>query len=166
MLKLNLGCGHDIREGFINCDLYNDKAEMKFDSIKLPFDDNSVDEIMAYHVIEHFPYNKIWKALGEWNRALKHGGRLHLETPDFLSSCEAFVKADYEQRRVLHGHFFSEGGDSPGQLHYFLFTEYHLFWMLDASKFHSFKRLEPDSSYVTGPPYVDKKLMLNVEAFK
>lgn len=164
--KLNLGCGNDLRVGYINSDLYNDKADVKFDSLVLPYENDTVDEIMAYHIIEHFPYHKAWRALEEWHRVLKPGGRLHLETPDFLSSCEEYVKRNWEGRRALHGHFFSEAGDSSGQLHYFLLTEYHLQWMLEQKGFKRMKRLEPDSSYVTGPPYVDKKLMLNIETFK
>jgi len=166
MIKLNLGCGHDIRAGYINSDLYSEEADVKFDSLVLPYENNSVDEIMAYHIIEHFPYNKIWKALEEWNRVLKPGGRLHIETPDFLSSCEEFIRQDIHGKRAMHGHFFSEAGDSPGQLHYFLFTEYHLAWMLSERGFKNMRRLKPDSNYVTGPPYIDKKLMLNMEAFK
>lgn len=166
-IKLNLGCGSDIREGYVNCDLYNDKADQKFDSAKLPFHDNSVDEIMAYHIIEHFPYSKAMNTLGEWYRALKPGGRLHIETPDLLSSCQIFVQHNsHEFRRGMLGHFFSEGGDTPGQLHYFLFTESHLLFELQIRGYKNIKRLPADSSYVTGPPYVDKSLMLNMEAFK
>jgi glycosyltransferase involved in cell wall biosynthesis len=166
-IKLNLGCGADLREGYINSDLYNEHANVKFDSLCLPYANDSADEIMAYHIIEHFSYGNIQKALREWCRVLKPGGRLHLETPDFLASCKEFISRDEAGRRLMHGHFFSEAGDTPGQLHYFLFTEFHLGWMLERMGFRNMKRLEPDSSYVTRKQDpVDKKIMLNVEAFK
>lgn len=168
MVKLNLGCGSDLRIGYINSDLYNDKADVKFDSSVLPYENNSVDEILAYHIIEHFPYRKALETLLEWHRALKSGGRLRIETPDLLSSCEAFAahKNDPNWRRGFVGHFFSEAGDTPGQLHYFLFTESHLTFELNRVGFKNIKRLDADSSYVVGPPYIDKRLMLNMEAFK
>jgi len=168
MIKLNLGCGHDLRIGYINSDLYNDKADVKFDSSALPYEDDSVDEILAYHIVEHFPYRKSLDTLSEWYRALKPGGRLRIETPDLLSSCEAMAahRNDPEWRRGFLGHLFSEAGDTPGQLHYFLFTESHLTFELNRIGFKNIKRLEPDSSYVVGPPFIDKRLMLNIEAFK
>lgn len=167
-IKLNLGCGHDLRIGYINSDLYNDKADVKFDSSALPYENNSVDEILAYHIIEHFPYRKALETLAEWHRALKLAGHLRIETPDLLSSCEAFAahRHDHEWRRGFLGHLFSEAGDTPGQLHYFLFTESHLTFELNRIGFKNIRRLEPNSSYVIGPPYIDKNLMLNMEAFK
>jgi SAM-dependent methyltransferase len=166
MIKLNLGCGYDLREGYINCDKYNPSAQENWDMLSIPLQDNSVDEILAYHIIEHVPYGVAFSALQEWHRVLKQSGRLRLETPDFTASCKAFAIADARERLDLQGHFFSEAGNTPGQLHYFLLTEENLFWMLDVKGFDRIKRLDPDSSYVTGPPYRAKELMLNVEAFK
>ena len=168
MIKLNLGCGNDLRQGYVNSDLYNDKADLKLDSSDLPYDDNSVDEILAYHIIEHFPYRKALATIGEWHRVLKPGGRLRIETPDLLSSCEEVTahRDNPEWIRGFVGHFFSEAGDTPGQLHYFLFTEWHLAVELMRAGFKNLRRLDSDSSYVTGPPYINKKLMLNMEAFK
>lgn len=167
-IRLNLGCGNDLRIGYINSDLYNNKANESFDSSALPYFDNSVDEILAYHLIEHFPYRKALNTLAEWYRALKVGGKLRIETPDLLSSCEVFAahRNDPDWRRGFVGHFFSEAGDTPGQLHYFLFTESHLTFELNRVGFKSIRRVDPDSSYVVGPPFIDKKLMLNMEAFK
>lgn len=167
-IRLNLGCGHDLRMGYINSDLYDPAADVKLDSSNLPYENNSVDEILAYHIIEHFPYRQSLNTLSEWYRVLKAGGKLRIETPDLLSSCEAFAahKNDHEWRRGFLGHLFSEAGDSPGQLHYFLFTESHLAFELNRTGFRNITRREPDSSYVVGPPFIDKALMLNMEAFK
>ena len=55
-MKLNLGCGDQIMEGYINCDLYDEKAEVKCNVKQLPFEDNSAENIYASHIIEHFDY--------------------------------------------------------------------------------------------------------------
>lgn len=166
MIKLNLGCGDDLRPGYLNCDKYNPAAQEKWDMLSIPLEDNTVDEIIAYHIIEHVSYDKAWGALREWNRVLKPNGRLRLETPDFTASCKAFAVADEKGRGALQGHFFSRAGEDEGQLHYFLLTEEALFSILKHNGFDRIRRLEADSSYVIGPPYTAKELMLNVEAFK
>ena len=54
-MKLNLGCGEDYREGYVNIDIDPDsKVDLVHDlSKKLPFKDDSVTEIIAYSVLEH-----------------------------------------------------------------------------------------------------------------
>ncbi len=78
-MKLNLGCGEKKWEGFINCDLEN--SDHDCDIRKLPFQDNSADEIHAIHVFEHFYLMECFSILKEWKRVLKPGGLLVLELP-------------------------------------------------------------------------------------
>jgi len=53
-LKLNLGCGKRMIPGFVNVDKYG-SPELKFDleTFPWPWDDNSVEQIMMIHVMEH-----------------------------------------------------------------------------------------------------------------
>jgi ubiquinone/menaquinone biosynthesis C-methylase UbiE len=163
MLKLNLGCGSDYLSGWVNIDAYADaRVDYRYDIKKLPYDDNSVDEIRVYHVIEHMDFHEGNASLREWYRALKPGGRLHLETPDFLASCQEFVNANEEYRVFLYGHFFSEAW-IPGQIHKFLFTEIQLKTQLQWVGFTNIKRLEADSHYTNHYP---KHIFLNMESFK
>lgn len=58
LIKLNLGCGYDYREGYINIDMYDNeylKKDLKFDcnNIPMPFAFNSVKEVLMYDFIEH-----------------------------------------------------------------------------------------------------------------
>jgi len=97
-IKLNLGCGDDRREEYINIDLYSNNCDVKMDIAKLQYEDNYVDEILSYHVIEHVDFQQAARVLAEWYRVLKHGGRLHLETPDCIASFKAFIEGDEHRR--------------------------------------------------------------------
>lgn len=164
-LKLHLACGLDYHPDYINVDLYpmeQGKYDAQFDVKTLPYDDNTVDEIKAFHVIEHFDFWEASVTLKEWHRVLKPGGRLWLETPDFYTTCESFIQGSYEWQVLLYGHFFAHPW-VPGQTHKFLFTEHQLRIHLQQAGFNVVNRLPPSSKYVlpTTP-----HLFLNVEAFK
>lgn len=164
-IKLNLGCGDEILEGYINCDMDSAGADMLFDAAVIPFPDNSVDEIRAYHLIEHFPFQKGLLVLREWFRALKPNGKLVMETPDLLNTCKKFVEVDEQTRIVLYGHFFAWPDLSPWQTHYFLFTETQMRWSLESIGFTNVQRVPPDSIYAQCNPNW-QELYMKVEAYK
>lgn len=165
LIKLNLGCGNEILDGYINCDIINPKADMLFDATKVPFPDNSVDEIRAYHIIEHFPFKQGLAALTEWFRVLKPNGKLIIETPDLLNTCKQFVESDEATRIMLYGNFFAFPDISPLEAHYFLFTETQMFWSLSQIGFDRITRVEPDSTYAKANPNW-QSLYLKTEAYK
>ena len=69
-MKLHLGCGKRRFDGYINCDLHN--SDMDMDIRRLPFDDESVDEIIAIHVCEHFYVREILGVLKDWQIGRAH----------------------------------------------------------------------------------------------
>lgn len=81
-MKLNLGAGHDIKPGFINVDLTQgigiDKV-VDLNKYPLPWDNNSIEEIYASHIIEHLdnPYNFMLEVY----RILKPGGIFTAKMP-------------------------------------------------------------------------------------
>ena len=141
MLKLHLGCGDIILDGYTNIDLYNEKADVQDDIRTLQYDDNLIDEIYTSHVIEHFDYKEAFDILREWYRVLKPDGYIITETPDFLGSCIKFVNASSEEERIeMYGHFFAKPW-LPGQTHKFLYTENQLKWTLEQCGFRNIYRV-------------------------
>ncbi len=112
-VKLHLGSGGIKLPGFINCDC-DDRADMKVDITRLPFDTGSIDEIICHHALEHIPYRHIELTLKEWARVLKPGGELDLGMPDLELVCRAFALVPEEKRwnwliYVLYGSQCEEG---------------------------------------------------------
>lgn len=163
MIKLNLGSGGDYIDGYINVDLYAERADERYDISKLPYNDNTIDEIRAFHVIEHFDYIYGHDVLKEWHRVLKIGSRLHLETPDLETTCKEFINSDQDRQWRLLGHMFSEPWVNPGLTHKILYTEWLLRKSLNYVGFQIINRLPPSSGYLkTHPPHI----FLNLEAIK
>lgn len=82
MLKLDLGAGNTKHEGFVSVDLYDPEADVCADITELPYENESVDEIVCYQVIEHVPYWKSEDIFSEMYRVLKPGGKAIVETVD------------------------------------------------------------------------------------
>ena len=96
-LRLNLGCGDKILQGYVNVDVVEARAGMRPDVIcdlhdLAPFADASADEILSVHVVEHFWRWEVRDVLREWLRVLKPGGRLIIECPNIKSACETFLQ--------------------------------------------------------------------------
>jgi len=90
-MKLNLGSGNRPLQGYIGVDLAPN-ADIQCDLRKLePFADNSVEEIIAIHVIEHFYKWEVQPLLQEWRRVLQPGGKIILECPDLKKAAQAFL---------------------------------------------------------------------------
>lgn len=139
-IKLHLGCGDVILDGWVNIDLYDEHADLKWDIKHLPYDENTIDEIYNAHVIEHFDFYEAFDVLREWHRVLKPGGSLTVETPDFLETCRKFVNSDEQTRINLYGHIFAKPW-LPGQIHKFLYTENQLRWTLMQCGFKNINRV-------------------------
>jgi len=82
-MKLHFGCGTKKLVGWINCD--NDAGcnpDKIIDLTKpLPFEDNSVDEILCWNTMEHLPGLYPMKLLEEIYRILKPGGTFKFRVP-------------------------------------------------------------------------------------
>lgn len=83
LLKLNLGCGRRFMEGYINVDSRKELNPDRLVDIEkgLPFESNSVDEIIAYDFLEHIHVDKVIFVMQEIHRVLKIGGILDFMVP-------------------------------------------------------------------------------------
>ena len=84
-LKLNLGARTTVIPGFKNVDKdqHNGTVDIVSDVSKLDVKSNTVEEIYASHILEHFPHIQTKEVLAEWYRVLQPGGELKVAVPDF-----------------------------------------------------------------------------------
>ena len=132
-IKLHLGCGPKILDGYINIDLYNIQADLMLNITELSyFESNSVDEIFMNAVFEHLYTFEQIPALTEWFRILKKGGKIIINsTPDFDAVIKAYVDKTKgnckeifdlsEVSRYTHGEYLEE--NKLGQIHKDIFTK-------------------------------------------
>jgi predicted SAM-dependent methyltransferase len=92
-VKLNLGCGDNKLPGFINIDSFAGvKPDLVHNIIEtpLPYKDNSVDEVVFFHCIEHIPEHLHERVLGEIFRVLKKEAKFLISYPEFLKCVENY----------------------------------------------------------------------------
>jgi ubiquinone/menaquinone biosynthesis C-methylase UbiE len=84
-MKLNLGCGHKKKEGFLGIDLFRcDAVDVVADlTANLPFRDSSIEEILLDNVIEHILYIPL--LMKEIHRICRNGALVTIITPHFAS---------------------------------------------------------------------------------
>lgn len=88
-VRLNLGCGPQRIEGWVNVDSSPDEEpDVVADVCALPFEDESVDEIYASHILEHIPHDV--PVLEEWHRVLAPGGTICVIVPDLVGTYYAW----------------------------------------------------------------------------
>jgi len=132
-LKLNLGCGLDKREGWVNIDIRKEvKPDLVLDLERecLPYEDNSVDEIMAKDVLEHFSWRRIEGILQDWHRVLKPGGKLFIQTPNLNSIIIKWCNKKIEGWKEMSFWLYGEQ-NYPENLHKCIFTETDIFFLLE-----------------------------------
>ena len=83
-MKLNLGCGQHKIEGYVNVDQHGD-ADMvhNLETFPWPWSDNSIEEIMAAHVLEHLgaDFNTFAKIIQEIYRISTPNGLIKIVVP-------------------------------------------------------------------------------------
>lgn len=83
--KLNLGCGNDIKEGFVNLDIAQlDGVDVVWDlnESPLPFENETFVYIECNDILEHIDLLKI---MPELHRCLAKGGEIKIRVPHFTS---------------------------------------------------------------------------------
>lgn len=96
--RLNLGCGWDIKEGYLNVDLHDSgKQDLVADIRHLDLlPSGYYEEIIAQDCLEHMPRCDTAPALKGWVRLLKKGGILRLRVPSLIHLLELFKSEKYQ----------------------------------------------------------------------
>lgn len=119
---LNLGCGKDIRDGFINIDLFSDDPRVVYGDVrKLDLPDNSVDLILASDILEHFSHRETQKILNEWARVLKPNGELIIRCPSLRLQVKAYINGVWDAD--VASYMIFGGQTNPGDYHCVGFDE-------------------------------------------
>ena len=86
--KLNLGCGFDKRDGFINADGFAEchpDVQMDIETFPWPFLDNAFDYILMKHVLEHVgaTFAGFTAVMRELYRVTAPGGMIEIHVPHY-----------------------------------------------------------------------------------
>jgi len=109
-MKINLGCGKDIREGWVNVDRVKiDGVDIVHDLNKFPypFKSNSADYISMKHILEHL--DDIPKVMEEIHRILKPYGKVEIIVP-YYKSTAAVTDPTHKHLFTEHSMDFFFGG--------------------------------------------------------
>jgi len=82
--KLNLGCGNDIRPGYINVDKFgNPPFKFDLETFPWPWKDNSVVEVLLIHTLEHLGQipETYFNIIKEIYRVCVTGASIHIHVP-------------------------------------------------------------------------------------
>lgn len=93
-IKLHLGCGSKNIRGYTNIDIRYLPGVDVVDNVKFlkSFKSNTIDEIYACHVLEHFTRWEYISVLTRWYELLRPGGKLKIAVPDFEKIVEIYQK--------------------------------------------------------------------------
>lgn len=86
MKKLNVGCGLDVKEGFVNMDIHKfEGVDVVWDLNKtpFPFKDNTFSYVLVQHVLEHL--DDVTETMQELWRITKKNGIIDVAVPHFAS---------------------------------------------------------------------------------
>ncbi len=184
MKKINIGCGNIPLEGYINIDphyypgtrnLLVDKklAEMwntdhsdspwtYGDARTLSWLDDSFDEIICVHALEHLDMDDGNQAIKKMYRILKPGGFIEIEVPDLIKACKLAQEVHIEEYskwlRVMGLFNGTTGGEREGQYHLCMYTKEALQLRLEQAGFKDVVEIEVGFGHGKPEPQYDFRL--------
>lgn len=141
--RLNLGCGFDIRPGYLNVDFQEfHNPDLVADIKKMEMlPSEFYEEVVAQDCLEHFPRCDTEPALAEWSRLLKLGGILKLRVPNLIGLLELFLwesKQSVEEQKTLVQCLYGTQA-YEGDWHFTGFTQILLQHYLEKAGFDNIK---------------------------
>lgn len=131
LVKLNIGCGQIPMEGYINVDARDlPGVDVIADVQKLPYQEESVDEIYSAHLIEHFEISVMKnELLPYWVSLLKQGGVFRIVFPDAAAMIE-----DYNSGKMTFedlSYVIMGGQDYDKDYHYTMYDTQKVIHLLE-----------------------------------
>ena len=170
-VRLNVGCGRHVLDGWTNVDVQRSPRakrdpEIFSDARSIPLPDECADELMAIHVFEHFYRWEAEDVLAEWRRLLKPSGKLILELPDLEKCCRNVIdggmKGGKDQDQLgMWGLYGDPRERDPYMIHRWAWTPRTLGDLLAANGFRAIKE-RPTEWHPAGRAHRD----MRIEAIK
>lgn len=117
-MKLNLGCGNDVRNGHLNIDRFppgqaspDIYRQGDIGSLDWLVEDGTVDEILAIDCLEYLPTAIIKQALTNWAQKLSSGGILKILVPDCHAIAKSFAQGQFNLQEYSQMIFGTQKGN-------------------------------------------------------
>lgn len=111
-MKLNIGCGAKRLDGYVNIDAEpqtNPDVICNIGRDVWPFDDDSADEVVAEHILEHLTTPELFHCMQQLYRVCKSGAQIKVRLPH--PRHDIFLSDPTHQRPIMPGTcmLFSQG---------------------------------------------------------
>ncbi len=147
VIRLNLGCGPFRLSGFTNIDQFDFvHPDLVCDVIDLPYEPNSVHEIYAGHLLEHFKFKEGMRALKYWHSLLVDGGVIGITVPDYDFLCKQYVADPSPENLIIFNDYFIYSGIQPSP-HQYAYSADLLYKVMVDVGFKDIMRMPIDHPY-------------------
>ncbi|MFO1318573.1 MAG: hypothetical protein U1F52_03070 [Burkholderiales bacterium] len=139
-MKLNLGCGHRKREGYVNVDMFeacSPDVLWDLEQFPWPWPDASADEVLFHHSLEHLGQSTpvFLGLMRELYRICRDGAEVQINVPhprhDFFIGDPTHVRAITPQSlslfdRALNDEWQRTGSSAATPLAHYLGVDFHI----------------------------------------
>ncbi len=112
-IRLHLGCGDIVLPEYVNIDLREGIPGVTVGDVrKLDYADETVDEVLAEDILEHFWRDEIQGILLEWKRVLTSSGVLVVRVPNLADLARRLDTIEHDNivENIYGGHRWGPGG--------------------------------------------------------
>ncbi len=99
--KLHVGCGDQLVEGYVHCDLrplpHVDLACRAWEVSRFA---TGLNEIYSRHMLEHLTYAEAVLTLRDWHQALSPNGLLRIEVPNIRFAIQQWLRAKWSKEAL------------------------------------------------------------------